>query len=80
MTLRTTASVTVKLRGGPFDGQSAVAFGAVVGGLIEVNHRSYRVTSIDTIPGWREQVGKATFVAKPKGTPAGFVEKSTPIK
>lgn len=60
------ASVTVKLRGGPFDGQSAVAFGPTVGELIEVNHRSYRVKTIDTIPGWSELVGTATFEEKPK--------------
>ena len=61
-----TASVTVKLHGGPFDGQSAVAYGAVVGKLIEVNHRSYRVTRIDTVPGWRELVASASYEEKPK--------------
>jgi hypothetical protein len=54
-------AVTVKLRGGPFDGQSAVAFGPVVGGIINVNYRPYRVTQIRTIPGGHEQVGSATF-------------------
>jgi hypothetical protein len=60
------ASVTVKLHGGPFNGQSAVAFGPAVGGLIEVNHRSYRITNIQNVPGWNELVGSATFVEKPK--------------
>ncbi len=60
------ASVTIKLRGGPFDGQSAVAFGPAVGGLIEVNHRPYRITMIRNVPGWNELVGSATFVEKPK--------------
>ena len=36
MSSRLSASVTVKLRGGPFDGKSAVAYGAFVGGLIDV--------------------------------------------
>lgn len=61
-----TASVTVKLHGGPFDGQSAVAYGAVVGKLIEVNHRSYRITKIETVPGWRELVAQASYEEKPK--------------
>ena len=59
-------AVTVTLHGGPFDGQAAVAFGAAVGGIINVNFRSYRVTQIRTIPGGHEQVGSATFVEKPK--------------
>lgn len=67
MTSRSSASVTVKLHGGPFDGQSAVAYGATVGGLIAVNGRSYRVTKIETVPGWREQIASANFEAK--GTP-----------
>ena len=61
-----TASVTVKLHGGPFDGQSAVAYGAIVGKLIEVNHRSYRVTKIEPVPGWRELVASASYEEKPK--------------
>ncbi len=55
----------MKLRGGPFDGQSAVAYGATVGALIEVNHRPYRVTKIENVPGRREQTGNATFEARP---------------
>jgi len=58
------ASVTVKLRGGPFDGKSAVAYGAVVGSLIDVNHTNYRVTKVDTIPGWTELIASATFEEK----------------
>jgi hypothetical protein len=61
-----TASVTVKLHGGPFDGQSAVAYGAIVGKLIEVNHRSYRITKIEPVPGWRELVAQASYEEKPK--------------
>jgi hypothetical protein len=61
-----TASVTVKLHGGPFDGQSAVAYGAVVGKLIDVNHRSYRITKIEPVPGWRELVAQASYEEKPK--------------
>jgi hypothetical protein len=61
----------VKLRGGPFDGQSAVAMGATVGSLITINSRSDRVTKIENVPGRREQTGIATFEkpaadAKPK--------------
>lgn len=61
-------SVTVKLRGGPFDGQSAVAMGAIVGSLITVNSRSYRVTKIENVPGRREQTGIAIF-EKPEDKP-----------
>ena len=61
---KSSSSVTVKLHGGPFDGQSAVAYGVFVGGLIDVNHRSYRVTKIETVTGWREQVANATFEEK----------------
>jgi hypothetical protein len=64
-----TASVTVKLHGGPFDGQSAVAYGANVGGLIDVNHRRYRVTRIDPVPGWNELIASATYEEKRKVTP-----------
>jgi hypothetical protein len=62
---RSAASVTVKLRGGPFDGQSAVAYGATMGSLIEVNHRSYRVTKIEQVPGRREETGSAIFEPRP---------------
>ena len=61
---KSTATVTLKLRGGPLDGQSAVAYAAEVGGLVEVNHRSYRITSIEPIPGWSELVGSAIFVER----------------
>ena len=75
MIKRSAASVTVKLRGGPFDGQSAVAYGAIVGSLIEVNHRSYRVTTIEPVPGRREETGHAIFEPRPapkaaQGAPA----------
>ena len=61
MSRRSAASVTLKLRGGPFDGQSAVSYGAVLGSLIEVNHRFYRVTRVEPVPGRREEVGTAIF-------------------
>ena len=51
----------MRLRGGPFDGQSAVAMGATVGSLITVNSRSYRVTKIENVPGRHEQTGIAIF-------------------
>ena len=60
------ASVTVKLSGGPYNGQSAVAYGATVGKLIEVNHKSYRITRIDTVPRWSELVATATYEEKKK--------------
>ncbi|HEV8535363.1 MAG TPA: hypothetical protein VGR87_06520 [Candidatus Limnocylindria bacterium] len=66
---RSTASVTVKLVGGPLNGKSAVAYGAVVGSLLDVNRHSYRVTKVDNIPGWSEQIASATFVEK-KTVPA----------
>jgi len=69
MSSRLSASVTVKLRGGPFDGKSAVAYGALVGGLIDVNHRKYRVTKVETIPGWTELVAWATYEEAPKPKP-----------
>jgi hypothetical protein len=59
---RNTASVTVKLVGGPLNGKSAVSYGAVVGSLIDVNRSKYRVTKVDSIPGWNEQIASATFV------------------
>ena len=54
----------MKLHGGPFNGQSAVAYGAEIGGLIDVNHRSYRITSVEMVPGWRESVASAIYVPK----------------
>ena len=66
MNRRSAASVTVKLRGGPFDGQSAVSYGAVLGSLIDVNHRTYRVTRIEPVPGRREEVGTAIFEPRPE--------------
>jgi hypothetical protein len=60
----------MKLRGGPFDGQSAVSYGAVVGSLIDVNQRTYRVTKIEPVPGRREETGTAVFEPRP-GTPGG---------
>jgi hypothetical protein len=62
--------MTVKLHGGPFDGQSAVAYGAEIGGLIDVNHRSYRITKVEVVPGWRESVASAIYIPK----------KVTPVK
>lgn len=59
----------MKLRGGPFDGQSAVAMGATVGSLINVNQRSYRVTKMEAVPGRRDHTAIAVFEpapAKPK--------------
>ena len=59
--VKSATSVTLKLRGGPFDGQSAVAMGATVGSLIAINTRNYRVTKIENVPGRREQAGVAIF-------------------
>jgi hypothetical protein len=58
------ASVSVKLHGGPLDGKTAVSYGAQVGSLIDVNHHSYRVTSVENVPRWNELVGSATFIEK----------------
>jgi len=58
------ASVTVKLHGGPLDGKSAVSYGAVAGSLIDVNHHSYRVTKVENVPGWNEMVGSANWIDK----------------
>ena len=69
--------MTVKLHGGPFNGQSAVAYGAEIGGLIDVNHRSYRITSVETVPGWRESVASAIYVPK-KATPVKPATKPAP--
>ncbi len=68
----------MKLRGGPFDGQSAVAYGATVGALIEVNHRAYRITKIEPVPGRREETGQATFEPRPEAKPAVKVAPKTP--
>jgi hypothetical protein len=67
---RSAASVTLKLRGGPYDGQSAVSYGAAVGSLIEVNARTYRVTRIEGVPGRREETGTALFEPRPTKHPA----------
>jgi hypothetical protein len=67
---RSTASVTVKLVGGPLNGKSAVAYGAVVGSLIDVNRCSYRVTKVDTIPGWSEMIASAIYIDKKKPAPS----------
>jgi hypothetical protein len=68
------ASVTVKLHGGPLDGKSAVSYGAVVGSLIDVNHHNYRVTTVDTIPGWTEMIANATWVDKKSLVPRMVVK------
>lgn len=70
-------SLTVKLHGGPFDGQSAVAYGAEIGGLIDVNHRSYRITSVETVPGWRESVASAIYVPKKPATTRAVTKPQT---
>lgn len=70
MSRRPAASVTLKLRGGPYDGQSAVSYGATVGSLIEVNARTYRVTRIEPVPGRREETGTALFDPRPTKAPA----------
>jgi hypothetical protein len=72
---RTGASVTVKLVGGPLNGKSAVAYGAVVGSLIDVNRSKYRVTKVDTIPGWTEMIASATFVDPKTASPKPAVDK-----
>lgn len=69
--------MTVKLHGGPFNGQSAVAYGAEIGGLIDVNHRSYRITSVEMVPGWRESVASAIYVPK-KVAPVKVAAKPAP--
>jgi hypothetical protein len=56
------ATVSVKLHGGPLDGKTAISYGAQVGSLIDVNHHSYRVTSVESVPRWNELVGSAIFV------------------
>ena len=61
---KTSASVSVKLHGGPLDGKTAISYGAQVGSLIDVNHHSYRVTSVESVPGWNEMVGSARWVEK----------------
>jgi hypothetical protein len=68
----------VKLRGGPFDGQSAVAYGAIVGSLIEVNHRAYRITKIEPVPGRREETGFAIFEPRPVVKPVVKTDPKTP--
>jgi hypothetical protein len=77
---RNTASVTVKLVGGPLNGKSAVAYGAVVGSLLDVNRSKYRVTKVDTIPGWTEQIASATFVDPKPIVPKAVVAKPLVVK
>ena len=40
-------SATLKLKGGPFTGQTAVVAGVSVGSLIDIRGRSYRITKIE---------------------------------
>lgn len=54
-------SATVKLKGGPFTGQTAVVAGVSVGSLIDIRGRSYRITRIEPVPGRRDYTGVATF-------------------
>jgi hypothetical protein len=78
---RNTASVTVKLVGGPLNGKSAVAYGAVVGSLLDVNRSKYRVTKVDSIPGWNEQIASATFIApKPVVPKVPVIAKPLEVK
>ena len=72
--------VTVKLVGGPLNGKSAVAYGAIVGSLLDVNRSKYRVTKVDSIPGWNEQIASATFVDHVPMVPKVVVAKPLAIK
>ena len=77
---RNTASVTVKLVGGPLNRKSAVSYGAVVGSLIDVNRSKYRVTKVDSIPGWNEQIASATFVDHVPMVPKPILPKPLVVK
>ena len=77
---RNTASATVKLVGGPLNGKSAVSYGAVVGSLIDVNRSKYRVTKVDSIPGWNEQIASATFVDHVPMVPKPILPKPLVVK
>jgi hypothetical protein len=70
----------VKLVGGPLNGKSAVSYGAVVGSLIDVNRSKYRVTKVDSIPGWNEQIASATFVDHVPMVPKPIMPKPLVVK
>ena len=54
-------NATLKLKGGPFSGQTAIVAGVNVGSLIDIRGRSYRITKIEPVPGRRDYTGTATF-------------------
>lgn len=54
-------SATLKLKGGPFSGQTAMVAGVSVGSLIDIRGRSYRITKLEPVPGRRDHTGTATF-------------------
>ena len=56
---RNTASVTVKLIGGPLNGKSAVSYGAVVGSLGAAPGRKWKNGTIILVP-WAGRVPRAT--------------------
>lgn len=55
-------SATLKLKGGPFSGQTAVVAGVSAGSLIDIRGRGYRITKLEQVPGRRDYTGTATFV------------------
>jgi hypothetical protein len=52
----------------------------VVGSLIDVNRSKYRVTKVDSIPGWNEQIASATFVDHVPMVPRTVVPKPLVVK
>ena len=77
---RNTPRVTVKLVGGPLNGKSAVAYGAIVGSLLDVNRSKYRVTKVDSIPGWNEQIASATYIDPKPVAPKAVIAKPLAAK
>ena len=55
-------SATLKLKGGPFSGQTAMVAGVSEGSLIDIRGRSYRIKKLEPVPGRRDHTGVAEFV------------------
>ena len=58
---RPRVNATLRLKGGPFSGQTAVVAGVSLGSLIEIRGRSYRVKTLEPVPGRRDHTGTAQF-------------------
>lgn len=68
-------NATLRLKGGPFSGQTAVVAGVGIGSLIEIRGRSYRVKALEPVPGRRDHMGVAVFEKSATAGPAGAAQR-----